>query len=262
MDAKRVEAADRRGPALSALAIACLGTALVGLGYSLGEVPFNIDELVGPGVFWVAAVFFLLSVPFREAARIFSRSVRTALGAAVFVLYVSIHLLLYGFLFQAVLAAVYGVGSFATGAGLFVTTNLFSPLSVPSVTFDLAYNPIIVMGVPPVFSTALSFYSISVALVIAVLVVANIGRTRELSELRLRTGKARAFVLLPALGIVFGASCCLSVAGLVSLATPAAGILTSTPWIYYVTYFLFPCIAVAVLYLNLRAMRRVSAWNP
>ena len=262
MGAKRVEMTNGHGAALSALAIACLGTALVGLGYSLGEVPFNIDELVGPGVFWVAAVFFLLTVPFRDASRLFSRSIKTAFGAAVFVLYLSVHLLLYGFIFQAVLAAVYGVGSFATGAGLFVTTNLFSPPSVASVTFDLAYNPIIVMGVPPVFSAALSFYSISVALVIAVLVVANIGRTRELSELRLRTGKARAFLVLPALGIVFGASCCLSVAGLISLASPAAAVLTSSPWIYYVTYFLFPCVAVAVLYLNLRAMGKVSAVEP
>ena len=174
----------------------------------------------------------------------------------------SIHLLLYGFLFQAVLAVIYGVGYFATGAGFFVTTNLFSPPSLAGVTLDLAYNPIIVTSVPPVFSTALSVYSISVALIIAVLVVANIGRMRELSELRTGTGKARAFLVLPALGIVFGASCCLSVAGLISLASPAAAILTSSPWIYYVTYFLFPCIAVLVLYLNLRAMGRVSVVEP
>ena len=262
MDARRVEGTNKRGPALSALAIACLGTALVGLGYSFGEVPFNLDEVVGPAVFWVAAVFFLLAVPFREAARIFSRSVRTSLGMAVFALYMAIHLVLYGFLFQAILATIYGVSSFAATAGFFVTTNLFSPPSLASVTFDIAYNPIIVMSAPPVFSTALSFYSVSVALVIAVLVVANIGRTRELSELRTTTGKARTFVLLPALGIVFGASCCLSVAGLISLASPAASVLTSSPWVYYVTYFLFPCIAVAVLYLNLRAMGRVSAVEP
>jgi hypothetical protein len=259
MDGKRVEATSARGPALSALAIACLGTALVGLGYSLGEVPLNVDELVGPAVFWVGAVFFLLAVPFREASRIFSRAVRTSFGAGVFVLYIAIHLLLYGFLFQAILATIYGANSFATGAGLFVTTNLFSPPSPVSVAFDIAYNPVIVLGVPPIFSTALSFYSISVALVIAVLVVGNIGRTRELSELRTSGSKARTFVVLPVVGIVFGASCCLSVAGLISLASPATAILTSSPWIYYVTYFLFPCIALVVLYLNLRAMRWVQA---
>jgi hypothetical protein len=256
-ESKRVVGPNRRGPALSALIIAGLGTALVGLGYALGEVPFNVDELAGPAVFWFAAVFFLLAVPFREAARIFSKSVRTSFGMAAFSLYMAIHLILYGFLFQAILASIYGVSSFAATGGFFVTTNLFSPLSLVSVAFDIAYNPIIVMSAPPVFSTALSFYSIAVALVIAVLVVANIGRTRELGKLRTATGRARTFVVLPILGIVFGASCCLSVAGLVSLASPAASLLASSPWIYYVTYFLFPCIAVAVLYLNLRAMRGV-----
>jgi hypothetical protein len=262
MDAERVAGPGRRGPALSALAVACLGTVLVGLGYSLGDVPFNIDELVGPAVFWVAAVFFTFAVPLRGAARIFSKAIRTPFGSAVFVLYVATHLLLYGFVFEAVSAAFYGVGSFATEAGLFVTTNLFSPPSVAGLTFDIAYNPIIVVGFPPVFSSALSFYSISVALVIAVLVVANVGRTNELREVRTAMGKARAFVVLPALGIVLGASCCLSVAGLVTLASPGASVLSSSPWIYYVTYFLFPCVAIALLYLNLRAMGMHSPLEP
>jgi hypothetical protein len=251
--------ASRRGPAVSALVVAAMGTALVGLGYSLGQVPLNLDEVAGPAVFWFAAVFFLLAVPFRDAARVFARSVRTTLGAGAFVVYISIHLLLYGFLFDVILASYYGISAFAATAGFFVATNLFSPPSPASVAFDLAYNPIIVVTAPPIFSAALSFYSISVALVIAVLVVANIGRTRELGELRKGANKARAFVLLPAVGIVLGASCCLSVAGLISLAAPATAVLTSSPWIYYVTYFLFPCIAVAVLYLNLRSLGRPSA---
>ncbi|MGH9918470.1 MAG: hypothetical protein ACRD6W_06350, partial [Nitrososphaerales archaeon] len=74
--AKRMEGPKGRGPALSAFALACMGTALVGLGYSLGRVSPNIDELVGPAVFWFATVFFLLSVPFREAVRTFSKSIR------------------------------------------------------------------------------------------------------------------------------------------------------------------------------------------
>lgn len=258
-DASQAARASRRGPTISALVVAVMGTALVGLGYSLGEVTLNVDEVAGPAVFWVAAVFFLLAVPFRDAAREFAKSVRTTLGAAAFVLYISIHLLLYGFLFDVILAAYYGIGAFAATAGFFVTTNLFNPPSPTSFAFDIAYNPIMVLTAPPIFSAALSFYSISVALVIAVLVVANIGRTRELGKLRTGTNKAKAFVLLPAVGIVFGASCCLSVAGLISLAAPAAAVLTSSPWIYYVTYFLFPCIAVAVLYLNLRSMGRASA---
>lgn len=245
-----------RGAALSALALGCLGTALSGLGYAYEGAIFNLNEVVGPAVFWCAAVYFLLSVPFREATSAFGKAIRTPLGTGVFALYMTIHLILYGFLFEGILATIYGVGSFSATSGLFVNTNLFSPLSPASLVFDLAYNPVILLTAPPVFSAALSFYSVSVALVIAVLVVANIGRTREMGTLLRAAKRARAFVLLPTVGIVLGASCCLSVAGLVSLASPATSVLTSSPWIYYVTYFLFPFIAVAVLYLNLRAMDR------
>jgi hypothetical protein len=249
----------RGGTAISALVLGFLGTALAGLGYAYAGAAFNLNEVFGPAVFWCGLVYFLLSVPFREAAGTFARSVRTSPGAAVFALYMTVHLLLYGFLFEGVLASIYGIGSFAAPAGLLVTTNLFAPLSLGSLVFDLAYNPIVLMTAPPVFSAALSFYSVAVAFVIAVLVVANMGRTRELGALRTATKKAKTFVVLPTMGIVLGASCCLSVAGLVSLATPATSILTSSPWIYYVTYFLFPCIAVVVLYLNLRAMKSFQA---
>lgn len=232
---------------------------MVFLGYGLGAVPLNVDEVVGPAIFWGAVVFFFLAVPFRDAARVFSRSIRTALGMGAFALYTAIHLLLYGFVFEAIVASIYGAGPFAVNSGFLIDTNLFAPLSPASLAFDLAYNPVILMTAPPIFSAALSFYSISVAFVIAVLVVANIGVTRELGALATATGRARSLVVLPALGIVLGASCCLSVAGLVSLASPTTSILASSPWVYYVTYFFFPCIAMLLLYANLRATRRISS---
>ncbi|MGA2200038.1 MAG: hypothetical protein ABSG45_08885, partial [Nitrososphaerales archaeon] len=166
---------------------------------------------------------------------------------------------LYGFLFEAILTSIYGVSAFAVVPGFFVYTNVFLPPSLASTVFDIANNPSIVMTVPPVFSTALSFYSISVALVIAVLVLANVGKTKELGRLCTARRKARTFVALPALGIVFGASCCLSVAALIGLVSPAAALLASTLWIYYISYFLFPFIAVMLLYLNLRSIERISA---
>lgn len=239
--------------------MACLGVALAGLGYTIASASFNSDEVVGPAIFWFAAIFFLFSVPFRDAARWFAVTIRTSLGCAAFVSYLAVHLLLYGFVFDAVLALVYGAGHFSTGAGLQVTTNLFSPPSLAGLASDITYNPIIFIAVPPIFSTALSFYSISVALMIAVLIVANIGMTRELGALTRAAGRARVFVALPALGIVLGASCCLSVAGLISLAGPAETFLASNPWIYYLTYFLFPCIAIVILYLNLRSVERISS---
>lgn len=244
--------------AVSAVVIGCVGVAMAYFGYALGPVSLNILEIVGPAIFWIALVYFLFRFPFHRAAAKFSRSVQTSLGAGVFVIYIAIHLLLYGFLLDAVLASFYGLSEFATTAGFFLTTNVYLPSSFVSTVFDIAYNPVVVVSAPPVFSAALSFYSVAVAFVIAVLIVANIGQTRELGRLRTIAGRTKNFVVLPAMGIVLGASCCISVAGIITLAAPATSFLTS-PWIYYVTYFLFPCVAVAVLYLNLRSVERISA---
>lgn len=252
-------AAKARVDVLLALLLAFVGIALAYLGYSLGIRTLNFDELSGSGIFWFSVVFLLLGFPFYDAAKAFSKIVLTPFGMFVFVLYTTIHLLLYGFLFEIILASVYGTSALAESQAFFVTTNLFLPRSLLNAAFDVAFNPSIVLTFPPVFSAVLSFYSISAAIVIAVLVLANIGRTRELNKVRVAKGKARAFVVLPALGIVLGASCCLSVAGILSLISPAASATLLEPWVYYSTYFLLPAFAMILLYLNLLSVNKISA---
>jgi len=151
-------------------------------------------------------------------------------------------------------------------AGVFLFTNVYVPLSLTSTIFDVSYNPTVVLTAPPFFSAALSFYSISAAFLIAVLVVANVGKTRELGELCRLARKASTYVVLPIVGIVFGASCCLSIAGLVlsewghalTLIAPGTPGLTSA-LVFYTTYFVFPWVAVLLLYLNLRSVEKISA---
>ena len=248
----------RTAPALVGLILSGLGFVLSYFGYIWEGVSPNPNELLGSFLFWYGVAYLLLTFPFRDATRGFLSYVRKPFGGGVFSGYLAIHLILYGFLLEAILTTVYGSRALAVVPAFLVSTNVFSPPSLLSTIFDLAYNPSIVVTVPPVFSAALSFYGVSVAAVIAVLVVASIGRTREIGELCSKAKRARSFVALPALGIVFGASCCLSVAGLVSLAVPSASLLTSVIWIYYVTYFLFPCVAVVLLYLNFRSIERIS----
>lgn len=235
-----------------------LGIALSYLGYVWGDISPNPNELLGSILFWSAIVYLLLAFPLGDATRSFSLYVRRPFVMSVFVCYLAIHLLLYGFLLEGILASIYGRNFFAVLPAFLITTNVFAPPSLSSAIFDLAYNPSIVVTVPPVFSAALSFYSISVALVIALLVVASIGKTMEIGKLCTRARRARSFVVLPALGIVFGASCCLSVAGLISLVVPSAALLTSVIWAYYFTYFFFPAVAVVLLYLNLRSIEKIS----
>lgn len=245
--------------ALQGLVFLVLGVVLSYFGYVWGSVSLNPNELLGCVLFWYAVVSLLLTFPLREATRSFFQYISRPFGAGVFTGYLATHLILYGFLLEAILTSVYGRGASAVSPVFFVTTNVFFPPSLSSALFDVAYNPSIIMTVPPVFSAALSLYSISVALVIDVLIVASIGKTRELGELCTKGRKAKSFVALPALGIVFGASCCLSVAGLISLASPSASLLISTVWVYYVAYFFFPTIAVLLLYLNLRSIEKISA---
>jgi len=66
-------------------------------------------------------------------------------------------------------------------------------------------------------------------------------------------------LVFPGLGIVFGASCCLSVPVLITLAAPTAAALSASLWIYDVTYFFFPLVAVVLLYLNLRSVNRIAS---
>lgn len=249
----------RAGPIIQGTVFLSAGVILSYFGYLWRGASLNPNELLGSFLFWYAVVYLILAFPLRRATHVFSSYIRRPFGAAVFAIYITIHLVLYGFLLEAILASVYGGGVFGVSPGFLLTTNFFSPPSLTSVVFDLAYNPSIILTLPPVFSAALSFYSISAALIIAVLVVASVGKTREIGELCTKGAKARSLVVLPALGIVFGASCCLSVAGLVGLTAPQVSLLTSVIWIYYITFFILPATAAALLYFNLRSIEKISA---
>lgn len=236
-----------------------MGFLLSYFGFLWGAASPNPSELLGSLFFWIGAIYLLFSFPLREAARSLGSSLRKSQGAGLFAGYLAVHLVLYGFVLEGILATTYGTGGLTVSPGVLVTTDVFFPPSLSSAVFDLVYNPSIVATIPPVFTVALSFYSICMATVIAVLVVANVARTRELGELCTRWGKTKSFVLLPALGVALGASCCLSVAALLAMVAPSVSVLASALWVYYTTFFAFPCLAAFLLWFNLRSIQRISA---
>ena len=227
--------------------------------YLWGSASPNPAELLAPALFWYAASFLLITYPFREAWDTFLRQVRMVIGAAVFVLYLALHVVLYGFMLESILVSFFKEPFVAPAASVYLTTSVFAPPSITNAVLALWFNPWVTMTIPPVFNDALSFYSIDIAILIAVLIVANIGKTRELGRLCSTRLRSRSMVLFPALGIALGASCCLSIPLLVTVATPSAMVLSSSLWLYDVTYFLFPPFAVVLLYLNLRSVTRISA---
>ncbi len=227
--------------------------------YLWGSAAVNPAEILAPFLFWYGIAFLLLAYPLRGAARDFARYIRTASGAAVFAIYLVIHILLYGFLLEGILTSFLGKDFVSTAAGATLTTTVFTPPSVVNAALGLWYNPWIAITIPPAFETTLSLYSLVIAVVIDVLIVANIGKTRELGKACSIGAKSRSMVVFPALGIAFGASCCLSVPLLFTVVVPSAAALASLLWVYDLTYFLFPPFAVVLLYLNLYSVGKMTA---
>ena len=227
--------------------------------YLWGATSPNPAELLAPALFWYAVSFLLLAYPLRNAWEDFLHYIRTTVGAGVFVLYLAIHVALYGFLLESLLVSVFDQPYTSAAATFSITTSVFAPPSFSNAVLALWFNPWMVLTIPPLFDDALSFYSIAIAVVIAILIVANIGRTRELGRVCSTNLRSRSMLIFPALGIVFGASCCLSVPVLITLAAPTAAALSDTLWIYDVTYFFFPLIAVVLLYLNLRSVNKLAS---
>ncbi len=225
--------------------------------YLWGSASPNPAELLAPALFWYAVSFLLLSYPLHSAWKAFLRHVKTAFGAGVFVLYLVLHTVLYGFMLEGILVSFFG-RPFSSGAfSAYVTTSVFAPATLLNALWALWFNPWVTVTVPPVFDLALSFYSMGIAVLIAILIVANIGRTRELGRACSAGLRSRAVVLLPALGIALGASCCLSIPILLVFSAPSVIPIGSSLWLYDATYFLFPPFAVALLYLNLRSVERI-----
>jgi hypothetical protein len=181
------------------------------------------------------------------------------LGACAFALYLALHIILYGFMLESILVSFFSRPFVSASIGAYITTSVFAPPSITNAILALWFNPWVTLTIPPVFNDALSFYSIDIAVVIAILIVANVGRTRELGNACSARFKSRSMAFFPALGIALGASCCLSVPILITVAAPSAVALSSTLWAYDLTYFFFPPFAVVLLYLNLRSVEKIAA---
>jgi hypothetical protein len=200
------------------LAVPIHGVTFIGLAvltsffaYLWGATSPNPAELLAPGLFWYAVSFMLLAYPLRDAFQIFRRYIWTAFGAGVFALYLALHVVLYGFMLESILVSFFDRPFVSASASVYVTTSVFAPPSVLNAVYGLWFNPWVTITIPPSFSDALSFYSLDIAVIIAILIVANIGKTRELGKICSTRMKSRSMVIFPAVGIALGASCCLSV---------------------------------------------------
>lgn len=234
-----------------------LGLLVSYLGFLDGSAQVNLNEVLGPVLFWVAALELLIAFPLRRYAREWLSAVRTRLGALVFWPYITLHLVIYGLLLELILGSVLGF-SLTLSATLTFSTNSFSPPSLLAALADVAFSPSVIFTLPPIFSGALSLYSLCIAVLVDMLVVVNVLKASDLRRLSRAGGRAKAYFLLPAVGVVLGASCCLSVPALVALIAPSVARSSLFDWVYSITYFFFPAFAIVVLYANARAADRIG----
>jgi hypothetical protein len=221
--------------------------------------PFNFYETLASFMFWFPLVSLALLFPLRSAAKLFIRNFRTVHGKLLFGSYASIHLILYGFLLELILDNIHKYSGVAFQSSVYFSSTALYPASFSSIITSFGLYPSISILVPPSFDLALSLYSFSFALIIAILVVTNATQVAELGNVCAFGQKTRAFVLLPAIAVIAGASCCLSFPALVSLAAPGAAFLSNSSAIFYVAYFAFPCATAIALKYNLDSTRRMAS---
>jgi len=176
----------------------------------------------------------------------------------MFVSYSSVHLILYGLLLEVILGYVARVPPETKSFSYYFASTLFYPLSFPNVVAGFGFNPSLSLVLPPFYNLGLSLFSVSLALIIAILVTTNIMRVVDLGSACSVTYKSRSIVLLPALGVIGGAACCLSLPVLISFIAPSAAIVNTSPIIYYIANFVFPPVTAIALKFNMDSTDRMA----
>jgi len=219
---------------------------------------FNSYQAAGSLLFWYSLAYLVYTFALRGTFSLFVRYVRSKLGAVSAALYASFHLLLYGFILEYIFVRVYAPNFSIPTTAVFVNTNLVFPLNPSNILLGFSFSPSVTLSVPPIFGAVLSLYSFFSSFILATLVVANVGLTREIGRCGLGL-KARTYVALPAVGVTLGVSCCLSPPLLLALVAPVTAAVTYSLPAYYTTYFTFPPLAMLALYLNQRSVARLRS---
>jgi hypothetical protein len=229
------------------------------LAYSVPQNFFALVEGCASFLFWFSVVGLVFLFPLRYVGSLYVKYIRRPRGLALFVSYLSVHLILYGLILEGIVAYSLKIPSLVTQPSVSLSAIPLYPVSASSILAGFGFNPSVDLFVPPVFVLALSFYTISLSVTIATLVLTNVMKVVELGKMCGTALKSRSLVVLPAIGVVGGAACCLSLPILISLAAPTAAIITSTPLVWYAAYFLFPTATAVGLKYNMDSTMRIAS---
>lgn len=180
-------------------------------------------------MFWASVVALVLAYPLGTPLRVALQGLKRG-GPLVALppLYFVFHLVVYGVLLERLLVQVFGVGGLSPNGfeAFFSFSYVYQPPNPWNALLTLTVQPALVVTVPPYYSLALGPFSLAMGIIITTLVSASIYQLAQLGGGLRRVGES---VAIPALGVVGGASCCLSVPVLLEYFSPAVQALALTP---------------------------------
>jgi hypothetical protein len=209
-------------------------------------------------IFWVYLLAFVLMLPLKEGYSLFVEGIRKSSMKLLFVLYLAIHLVIYGVFLELILESIYAYPLAGQNSlfRIFLAGNYaFYPHSIATVMEVLTLNPSISVLFPRALGVALGPFAVFSAVIIDVLVVANVNLLLKLSKTLLKFGGS---IALPAVGVIGGASCCLSIPSLLAIASPTIAAFLYLPvgiLIQNILYYGLPLIVIIILALNLKTLK-------
>ena len=159
------------------------------------------------------------------------------------IVYFPIHLILFSLAIEKLLSAIFIPPAIIHFSQIGLAYTPFPVIGLGFI-FNLLFNPGVLVLLPPYYYLSITPFSIFVALTIAFLVSANIGKIFEfLKSVRMISG-------IIALGLIGGTTCCLSLPTLIAFYTPLSAIAYNSlsGEVLTVIYFALPLIVILSLY--------------
>ncbi|ACP36512.1 conserved hypothetical protein [Sulfolobus islandicus L.S.2.15] len=217
--------------------------------------PFN--ELIPIVTFWIFLTYLLFNTILRgelQVMRLYKRK-RTKWG--LFFSYLITHYIVYSIAIVELLTYIYKPAlSYPQTAfvSLFSTPFGSSP-SLTNLGLSLIFNPTITVFIPPNIVIDLSLYSISMGLYIAILVTSSLVTLISLNK------KLGYLAFIPLIGIIAGASCCVSIPVLLAESIEVSNLvfLTTSVWqAVFIAYVSLPIITVIFLKHLLSSLHKLN----
>ncbi|AAK43071.1 hypothetical protein HFC64_10095 [Saccharolobus solfataricus] len=207
---------------------------------------FPLNELIPIVTFWIFLTYLLFNTVFRAELQVMGSYKRKGTKWGIFFSYLITHYLVYSVAIVELLTYIYKptISNPQTAfVSLFNTPFGISP-SITNLGLSLIFNPTITAFIPPNIVIDLSLYSISMGLYIAILVTSSLITIISLNK------KLKYLVFIPLIGIIAGASCCVSIPVLLAESVEVSNLifLTTVGWqAVFIAYVSLPILTVIFL---------------